>query len=313
MKKLLFASLLLTGASASADHHALSRDELFTAFGMDFESVEIRTEKVGDGLYVLFGGGGNIAVSVGEDGVLIVDDQFPELMPKIEAAIGEIGGDGVDFAINTHWHFDHADGNMALGPAGTNLIAQEKARADMAEGGIVNMVRMRYHQEPYSEDALPRITFDESMQMHYNGERIDLMHFGPAHTTGDAAVIFRGHNAIHMGDVFNNTGYPFVDADSGGEIDGMILFCQAALAQIDEETIVIPGHGSVTDYATMKAYIEMLTVVRDRVSKMIHDGKSLEEVSASNPTAGFEERYGDVSKSLGFIDRVYASLKKKQN
>ena len=296
-----------------ADHHALDREGIFNAFGMDFDAVEVKVETVGDGLYVLFGAGGNIAASIGEDGVLLVDDQFPEVMPKLLKTITELGGAGVDYAINTHWHFDHADGNMALGPAGTKLISQEKARTDMAKGGVINLVRFKYDQAAYPASALPQITFQETMHLHYNGERIDLLHFGPAHTTGDVAVIFRGHNAIHMGDVFNNTGYPFIDADSGGEIDGMILFCEAALAQINEATIVIPGHGPVTDYAHMKAYTEMLKTVRDRVSKMIDAGKSLEEVTASDPTAGFEDSFGDVSKSLGFINRVYTSLKKKRH
>jgi cyclase len=312
MKKLLLAFILGAGLSASADHHALSFDELIAQFGFDFEATEIRTEKVGDGLYVLFGVGGNIAVSVGDDGVLIVDDQFPQLMPKIEAAIDELGGDGVDFVINTHWHFDHADGNLALGPAGANIISHEKARTNMAKGGVVNMVHTKYDQPAYPADALPAITFDDSIYMHYNGERIDVMNFGPAHTTGDAAVYFRGHNAVHMGDVFNNTGYPFVDADSGGEIDGMIAFCRAVLEHIESDTIVVPGHGPVSDYGAMKDYTDMLSTVRDRVSKLIDEGKTLEEITASDPTAGFDERYGDVSRSLGFIDRVYTSLIKKR-
>jgi cyclase len=312
MKKLLVAFIFFSAIQATADHHVLNMDELIAKLGWDFETAEVRTEKIGDGLYVLFGIGGNIAVSVGDDGVLIVDDQFPEMVPNIEAAIDEVGGHGVDFVINTHWHFDHAEGNMALGPAGTKIIAQEKARTDMAKGGVINMVKTKYGQQPYPADALPQITFDDNMHMHYNGERIDLMHFGPAHTTGDTAVIFRGHNAVHMGDVFNNTGYPFVDADNGGDIDGMITFCQAALDQLNSDTVVIPGHGAVSDYASMKAYIEMLSTVRDRVSKMIDKGKTLDEISASNPTSGYEERYGDVSNSLGFINRVYTSLVKKR-
>lgn len=311
MKRFLLICALASTLAASADQPILNFEELMATIKWEFEAVEIRTEKIGDGLYVLFGKGGNIAVTVGDDGVLAVDDQFPQLIPKIEAAIAEIGGDGIDFVINTHWHFDHADGNLALGPAGAHIIAQEKARDNMAKGGVINMVRVKYGQEPYPSEALPKITFDDSMHMHFNGERIDLMHFGPAHTTGDTAVFFRGHNAVHLGDVFNNTGYPFIDADSGGDIDGMIAFCQAALDQLDSESIVIPGHGDVTDYATMKAYIEMLTTVRDRISKLIDEGKSLEEILAAAPTSDYDERYGDISKSLGFIDRVYNSLVKK--
>ena len=303
----LFAGLAL---SVSAADDVMTLDELLAGFGWDFDTAEIRTEQVADGLYVLFGIGGNIGVSIGEDGVLIVDDQFPEMIPKVNAAIEALGGGSVDYAVNTHWHFDHAEGNLALGPAGTKIVAHQNAREDMAKGGIINMVSAKYDQQPYPEDALPVITFEDRMRLHYNGDQIDLVHAGPAHTTGDTAVIFRKHKAVHFGDVFNNLGYPFVDVDSGGDINGMIAFCQAILDELPQDAIVIPGHGEVVDYAALEAYIAMLTTVRDRVAAGIAEGKSLEEVEASNPTAGFEERYGDVAASLGFINRVYTSLTK---
>ena len=179
-----------------------------SAFGWDLAGAQITSEKVADGLYVLFGVGGNIGVSIGSDGVLIVDDQFPQVMEKIEAAIGEIGGDGVDYAINTHWHFDHAEGNNALGPSGTTIVAHSNARADMAKGGLVNLVIAKYQQQPYPKAALPVLTFDDRMQIHFNDNQIDLMHFSPAHTNGDTAVWFRNQNAVHLGDVFNNSGIP---------------------------------------------------------------------------------------------------------
>ena len=303
----LFAGLALSAAAAD---DVMTLDELLAGFGWDFETAEIRTEKVADGLYVLFGLGGNIGVSIGEDGVLIVDDQFPEMIPKVNAAIEALGGGAVDYAVNTHWHFDHAEGNLALGPAGTKIVAHRNAREDMARGGVINMVAARCGQQPYPEDALPVITFEDRMRLHYNGDQIDLVHAGPAHTTGDTAVIFRKHKAVHFGDVFNNLGYPFVDVDSGGDINGMIAFCQAILDELPQDAIVIPGHGEIVDYAALEAYIAMLTTVRDRVAAGIAEGKSLEEVEASNPTAGFEERYGDVSASLGFVNRVYTSLTK---
>ena len=224
----------------------MTLDQMLAVFEWDFETAEIETQKVGDGLYVLFGLGGNIAVSIGADGVLIVDDQFPEMIPKVNAAIEALGGGSVDYAVNTHWHFDHAEGNLALGPAGTKIVAHSNARADMAQGGIINLVAMQYDQQAYPADALPTITFDDRMQFHYNGEQMDLVHAGPAHTTGDTAVIFRNHKAVHFGDVFNNTGYPFIDADSGGEINGMIAFCQAILDELPKDAIVIPGHGEIT-------------------------------------------------------------------
>ena len=171
----------------------------------------------------------------------------------------------------------------------------------------------QYRQEAYPPDALPVITFADHMSFHWNGERIDLLHTGPAHTTGDAAVLFRGHNAVHMGDVFNNTGYPFIDADSGGEIDGMITFCKAVLAELAPGAIVIPGHGPVTDIPALKRYVRMLEVVRGRIAKMIRDGMSVQQVIAAKPTQDFDADYGDVANSLGFVDRVYASLEKGQH
>ncbi len=313
MKERLAGALLgacLISTVALGDDDWTGRAQLLDQFGWDFESTEIKTQKVAEGLYVLFGLGGNIAVSIGENGTLIVDDQFPELMPKIEAAIAKVGGEGVDFAINTHWHFDHADGNLAFGPAGTWFVSQENSRQKMTEANTVNLTIAKYRQEAYPPEALPVITFDDHMSFHWNGEQIDLIHAGPAHTTGDAAIIFRGHNAVHMGDVFNNTGYPFIDSDSGGEIDGMIVFCKAVLAELKPGAIIIPGHGEVTDADTLRAYIVMLETVRGRVAKMIADGLSVEEVIAAKPTADLDEHFGDVANSLGFVDRVYASLKK---
>jgi cyclase len=297
------ALLLLNCLQVSA-HDLLTLDELGAAFGWDFEGTEIRTEQVGDNLYVLFGVGGNIAVSVGDDGVLVVDDQFPRMMSRIKAAIGELGGTDIDFAINTHWHFDHAEGNLTLGPEGTWIVAQENARAMNTGDHVVNLVSMQYEQKAYPQAALPDITYDKQMQFHFNGEQIDLMHFGPAHTTGDTAVIFRNNNAVHLGDVFN-AGYPFIDADNGGAINGIISFCEAVLAEIDADTKVVPGHGEVSDYAGLQAYIGMLTTVRDRIAAMIEDDMNLAAILAAKPTSEFDKQFGDPAM---FIDRAYHSL-----
>jgi cyclase len=276
-----------------------------SAFGWDMEGAEITIEKVADGLYVLFGLGGNIAVTIGDDGVLIVDDQFPQLMPKIKTAINELGGADVDFAINTHWHFDHAEGNLVLGPAGTTLVSHANSREMMQGDHVINLVVAAYEQKAYPDEALPVITFKKDMQLHFNDQLIELLHFGPAHTTGDTAIVFRGDNAVHMGDVFNNAGYPFIDAGNGGSIDGVIEFCSQILSVINEETIVIPGHGAIADYGTLRAYVDMLSVVRDRIVKLVKDGASLEEVYAASVTAEFDETFGD---NKGFIDRAYTSL-----
>ena len=307
----VFAVLLIGSAGlAKAGHHedALNIEQLSQAFGWDLEGAEIQSQKVADGLYILFGIGGNIAVSIGEDGVLIVDDQLPQVMDKIEAAIAQIGGGKIDYAINTHWHFDHAEGNNVLGPKGTTIVAHSNARADMQQGGIVNMVVAKYNQQPYPKEALPVFTYDEGMQIHFNEGEIDLRNFSSAHTNGDTVVIFKAQNAVHMGDVFNNAGYPFIDVDSGGSIDGMINFCEQTLNISTEDTIVIPGHGPVTNTATLGRYITMLKTVRDRVALMIAEGKSMEEVVSAKPTADFDKDFGPESASLGFVNRVYTSL-----
>ncbi|MFB3079283.1 MAG: MBL fold metallo-hydrolase, partial [Lysobacterales bacterium] len=219
-------------------------DALLSAVGWSYDTG-VETQSLAEGFYVLFGVGGNVLVSSGADGVLMVDDQFPKMVPKLKQAMRKMGDRNVDFVINTHWHFDHADGNQVLGKKDVWLVSQINSRRMMQRDNVINTVSLAYRQEPYPAHALPDITFDQRMQFHLNGERIDLLHFGPAHTTGDTAVIFRGQNAVHMGDVFNNAGYPFIDADNGGSLDGLIAFCEAVLAEIDEDTTVVPGHGAV--------------------------------------------------------------------
>lgn len=311
MKQLMAVAMTLIFSAAAWGHggpevpEPMELEELAEAFGWDFGGTNIETEQITEDLYVLFGVGGNIGVSVGKDGVFIVDDQFPQMMPKIEKAIRKVGGRSIDFAVTTHWHFDHAEGNLTLGPDGTWLVAHENSREMMKQDHIINLVVSSYNQKAYPESAWPDITYSDDMSFHLNGQQIDLMHFGPAHTTGDTAVIFRGSNAVHLGDVFNNSGYPFIDAGNGGTLDGVIQFCSSTLEQINQQTVVIPGHGPIADYEALQDYIEMLTIIRERMVKLIEDGKSLEEVYAAKPTQDYDEKMGD---NTGFINRAYMSL-----
>jgi glyoxylase-like metal-dependent hydrolase (beta-lactamase superfamily II) len=272
-------------------------------------TTPITTQRLADDFHVLFGVGGNILVSIGANGVLIVDSQFPQMVPKYKAKIGELGGGAVDFAINTHWHFDHADGNQVLGPEGTWLVAHENSRQMLTKANVINLVSQKRDQPAYADTALPVVTYDDKMRFHFNGERIDLMHFGPAHTTGDTAVIFRGHKAVHLGDVFNNAGYPFIDADNGGSLNGIIEFCSKVLAEIDNTYAVVPGHGAVADAQALADYVGMLTTIRDRMSALIASGATLAQVAAARPTSEWDERKGDPAS---FLDRAYLSLTRER-
>ncbi len=273
-------------------------------------ATTITTEKVGDGLYVLFGLGGNILASIGEQGVLIVDTQFPDLVPKYLAAIDELGGGQVDVAINTHWHYDHADGNQVLGPAGAWIVAQSNSRRMLTQDKVINtVVRPPFAQPAYAPAAIPDASFASRMQLTFNGERIDLLHFGPAHTTGDAAVVFREHNVVHLGDVFNNSGYPFIDTDNGGDLDGTISFCEAVLAELAPDAIVVPGHGPVAKRADLERYIEMLKGVRGKLAALVERGATLEQVIAAKPTAEWDDRYGDPTR---IVDRGFAALSRSR-
>ena len=276
------------------------------ALAQGLGAPEIRTETLGDGLYVLFGpGAGNILVSIGDSGVLLVDDGVPEIVDAYRAEILELGGGDVDIAINTHWHFDHADGNKILGPEGATLVAHENSRQMMMQHNFINFVSQTFDQPAYEPAAWPEFTYDSSMRVHFNGERIDLLHFGPAHTTGDTAVIFRDRNLVHLGDVFNMSGYPFIDADNGGSLAGLIAFCESVLAELEPGAIVVPGHGPVSDYQGLADYIAMLDEIRENLSSLIEDGASLEQVIAAAPTADWDEARGD---PMNLLDRAYASL-----
>lgn len=304
----MLAGLALGLATVGTAHPPpMEREAFFEAFGWDTDEAEISVEELAPGRYVLFGLGGNIFASIGEQGTLLVDNQLPEIRDRIDAALAELGSEGVDFTINTHWHFDHADGNLSYGPDGTWFIAHEETRRMLTEDRIINMVGVAYEQQAYPPVALPVITFDDRMQLHFNGERIDLIHAGPAHTTGDTAVIFRGHDIVHMGDVFVVGMWPFIDFDSGGDLDGMIRFVRTVLEEIDADTVVVPGHGPVADGAAMAQYLQRLETVRERIATLIEDGADLEAVVAAEPTAGIEGMEGD---PMLFIDRAYHSLKR---
>ena len=253
----------------------------------NFDDIQIRTVRVTESIYMLQGSGGNIGVSIGDDGTFIVDDQFAPLTEKITAAIAELTDNPVDFVINTHWHYDHTDGNENFGRAGAIIVAQENSRRRMETDQIVSLSNRL--QEAYSKEGLPKITFGESIRFHYNDNQIDIVHFGPAHTDGDAVVFFRDSNVIHTGDVFVRYGLPFIDGPNGGAISGMIDALWGIAGLIGDDTTIIPGHGQLSTRTDLLEYRSMLVTIRQRIRAHIAEGLSVDEVVAANPARGFAQ------------------------
>ncbi|MBW8860923.1 MAG: MBL fold metallo-hydrolase, partial [Acidobacteria bacterium] len=229
----------------------------------DFSKVDIRTEKLSDTVYMLTGAGGNLGLSVGEDSVFLVDDQFAPLTPKIEAAIAKITPKPVKFVLNTHWHFDHTGGNENLGKAGALIVAHENVRKRMSVENFIEFLGMKTQPDP--RGALPVVTFTSDVTFHLNGDEIYVAHVPKAHTDGDAIVHFRKSGVIHMGDTFFNKLYPFIDTSSGGTVEGVIAAADGALKVSNERTKIIPGHGPLATRAELQAYRDMLATIAGRI------------------------------------------------
>lgn len=274
----------------------------------DFSDVQIQTERLTDGLFVLMGAGGNIGLSIGEDGPFVVDDQFAPLTEKIKRAIAEVSDGEVRWVLNTHWHGDHTGGNENFGEGGAFIVAHDNVFKRLNPAEFRELVGEGSAQMP--EAGLPVVTFDRTMTFHWNGEDIHIFHVAHAHTDGDAVVHFQKGDVVHMGDTFFNGFYPFIDIDSGGNVNGMIHSAEAVLAFATSNTKIIPGHGPVTDVMGLRSYRDMLMTVRDRVLAMVNDGASQEEVVASNPTADFDEAWASRGDQWTgrFVVSVYRSL-----
>jgi cyclase len=256
----------------------------------DFSKVEVKAEKVADGLWMLTGAGGNIGVSAGPDGVFLVDDQYAPLTDKIKAAIATVSDKPVRFVLNTHWHGDHVGGNENLGKAGAVLVAHDNVRKRMSKEQFIQLFKITVPASPAA--ALPLVTFAESLSFHLNGEDIDAIHVPPAHTDGDVVVFFHKANVIHAGDTLFNGMYPVVDLSSGGSVDGMIGAADRILAAGDAATKIIPGHGPLATKADVKAFRDMLAATRDAIQPLVKAGKTLDEVKAAKPTAALDEKWG---------------------
>ncbi len=253
----------------------------------DFDNIQITTIPVTENIYVLQGSGGNIGVSIGDDGTFIVDDQYAPLTDKIVAAIAELTDHPVDFVVNSHFHYDHTDGNENFGRAGALIVAQDNSRRRMATDQVLS--GSNRPQPAYSKVGLPKITFLESMRFYYNDNTIDVIYTGPGHTDGDAQVYFRDSNVIHTGDMFVRYGLPYIDHGNGGSLDGMIEALWSIAGIINDDTIIIPGHGQLSTRADLLEFRMMLVTIRGRIKDQIDQGRSVDQVVASNPARGYAE------------------------
>lgn len=241
----------------------------------DLSKVEMKTTKVAGNVYMLEGAGGNIGVSAGPDGILIVDDQFAPLADKIREALKGIGNHKLRFILNTHWHGDHTGSNAVFGPEAT-IIAQTNVRRRLESGGVVLGSKV----DPVTKEALPVITFDESLSIYMNGEEIKVVHVPSGHTDGDSVIYFTGANVVHMGDQFFNGMFPFIDLDNGGSVDGYVRNVGTILTKLPADVKIIPGHGPLATVDDLKKYHGMLVATTDFVMKRVHDGKTVEQIKA---------------------------------
>ncbi|HYC34953.1 MAG TPA: MBL fold metallo-hydrolase [Usitatibacter sp.] len=273
------------------------------ALAQDFSKVEIKTTRLGDTTYMLVGAGGNLGLSVGEDAVFLIDDQFAPLTDKINAAIKAITPKPVRFVLNTHWHFDHTGGNENYGKAGTLIVAHENVRKRMDSDQVLEFFKQNIPRSPKA--ALPVVTFNGAMSFHINGDELRAIHVPHAHTDGDTIVHFLKSDVIHMGDVYFNGYYPFIDSSSGGSIDGVIAACDKILAIASDATKIIPGHGPLSNRAELRAYRDMLSQVSSRVKQLLAQGRTNEQVAAAGVTREYDEKWGQ-----GFIkpDRFAAMV-----
>jgi cyclase len=270
--------------------------------------VKVETVNVAPGVYMLVGRGGNVGLTVGVDGAAIIDDQFDDMAPKLRAAIALLSPQPAKFVINTHLHGDHTGGNDQFGRAGAVIIAHENVRkwisVDQVNATTGNPIPKR------AREALPVVTFADSATLHFNDDDLQFLHLPKAHTETDIIVHFRKANVVHMGDCFTG-GFPFIDGNTGGTLDGLIAGHGKVLAMIDESTKLIRGHGPLGTKAELVAYRDMLVVVRDRVAKLVKAGKTWEEVVAARPTKEFESAYGGANfNAEQWIGRAYVDQKK---
>lgn len=279
----LFSTVLIMGANH--------------AFAQDFSDVEIKIHPVAGQVYYLEGQGGNIGLFIGNDGVFLIDDQYAPLTEKIVAAIRTLSDEPIRFLINTHMHPDHTGGNENFGKMGTLIFGHDNVRHQMQVAGY--------------KEAPPLVTYGEDMSFHINGETVYVFKTPDAHTNGDSYILFRGSNVVHTGDIYRTTSYPYVDTANGGSFLGTIKALDLLIEISDANTKIIPGHGVISNVAEVRAWRDMLLVIRDRVKSSIEAGKSLEETQGAGLTKEYDARWESgrrIGSAATLIEAAYNDL-----
>ena len=258
---------------------------------VDWDAVEISTHHVAGTVHYLEGRGGNIGLSIGDDGVVMIDDQFAPLTDRIVEAINGISNGNIRFLINTHVHGDHVGGNENMGRMGVSIVAQDRVRLRLAER--------------LPAIALPVLTYSDAVRIHLNGEEVELLPVPPAHTDGDTFIHFKGSDVLHLGDVFRTVAFPVIDRGNGGTLDGTIEALGIAAGIAGPDTKIVPGHGVVSGRDDVIEFRDMIIDVGAKVSTLVENGASYDEVLAAGPTADYEAKWGDPQR---FITAVYEEL-----
>ena len=267
----------------------------------------VRVTRLRDTLFLLQGVGGNMVAQIGPDGKLVIDSSVSTAATRVKDALSSLGQQPLQLLINTHWHFDHTDGNAAMHANGALILAHENTRLRMSRPQRIEALGLDFPPAPNS--ALPQEVFEDRAHLFFNNDELRLVHFAPAHTDSDVYILFKGANVIHAGDIWFNGTYPLIDDSSGGRIDGMIRAASELVALADPETKIIPGHGPLGTKAELAQYRDMLVSVRDRVQGLKRSGRSLQEAQEAKPTSDLDKKWGGGSMTPDlFVQQVYKTL-----
>jgi cyclase len=305
MGMIVVASMLLLGGACYAQQQPAAAPP-----PPDFSKVEIKTTDLGDNMYMLEGQGGNITVAVAKDGIIMVDGEFAPLHDKIKAAVATVSNQPIKYLLNTHFHGDHTGGNEPFAKDGVTVVSEVNVKNRLAAGTTNGLTGVK--TPPVSPDALPAKTYTGSYHIRLRGRVADLKHIANAHTDGDTYVWFKTANVLSTGDTFTNGRYPNIDFANGGNIRGMIAATDAYLKLVNDKSRIVPGHGPLGDKAALIAYRTMLVTARDRMAKLVKDGKSEDDVVAAKPFADLDTKWApNELAGKNFIRVVYHSLADK--